>query len=81
MELNTENKLNFGEKLLNFYNLNKVKIFTLLIVILLVTTSFIFLKHQKKKNNTLITEKYVKAGIYLSEKKKIMKQKNFMRRL
>tara|TARA_B000000532_G_C18866381_1_gene406427 strand:- start:273 stop:782 length:510 start_codon:yes stop_codon:yes gene_type:complete len=69
MELNTENKLNFGEKLLNFYNLNKVKIFTLLIVILLVVTFLIFLKHQKKKNNTLITEKYVKAGIYLSAKK------------
>ena len=49
MELNTENKLNFGEKLLNFYNLNKVKIFTLLLVILLVVTSFIFLKQSKKK--------------------------------
>ncbi|MDC0385760.1 hypothetical protein OAM06_03605, partial [Pelagibacteraceae bacterium] len=64
MELNTENKLNFSEKLLNFYNHNKIKIFTLLFVTLLVVTSFIFLNHQKKKKNTLISEKYVKAGIY-----------------
>ena len=56
MELNTENKLNFGEKLLNFYNHNKIKIFTLLFVTLLVVTSFIFLNHQKKKKNTLISE-------------------------
>ena len=69
MELNTENKLNFSEKLLNFYNHNKVKIFTLLFVSLLVATSLIFLNHQKKKKNTLISEKYVKAGIYLSAKK------------
>lgn len=69
MELNTESKLNFGEKLLNFYNLNKVKIFTLLLVLLLILTSLIFLNNQKKKKNTLITEKYVKAGIYLSVKK------------
>ena len=69
MELNTESKLNFGEKLLNFYNLNKVKIFTLLLVLLLILTSLIFLNNQKKKKNTLIPEKYVKAGIYLSVKK------------
>ena len=69
MELNTENKLNFREKLINFYNLNKVKIFTLLFVILLILTSFIFLNNQKQKKITLISEKYVEAGIYLSAKK------------
>ena len=69
MELNTENKLNFREKLINFYNLNKVKIFTLLFVILLILASFIFLNNQKQKKITLISEKYVEAGIYLSAKK------------
>jgi hypothetical protein len=69
MELNTEDKLNFGEKLLNFYNLNKVKIFTFLFIILLVVTTFIFLKNQKHKKDILITEKYVEAGIYLMAKK------------
>ena len=56
-------------KLINFYNLNKVKIFILLFVILLILASFIFLNNQKQKKITLISEKYVEAGIYLSAKK------------
>ena len=79
MELNTENKLNFGERLLNFYNFNKGKLFSLLFIILLVVASLIFLNHHKNKKNILISEKYVEAGIKLAEKK-IMKQRNFMRR-
>ena len=51
MELNTENKLNFREKLINFYNLNKVKIFTLLFVILLILASFYFFEQSKTKKN------------------------------
>jgi len=69
MELNTENKLNFGERLLNFYNFNKGKLFSLLFIILLVVTSLIFLNHHKNKKNILISEKYVEAGIKLAEKK------------
>jgi len=69
MELNTENKLNFGERLLNFYNFNKGKLFSLLFIILLVVASLIFLNHHKNKKNILISEKYVEAGIKLAEKK------------
>ena len=74
MEQNLENKINIKLKVLNFYNLNRVKIFALLIICFIALIFILLLEHKKQKNNILIAEKYVQAGIQLSaNKKKIAK--------
>ena len=69
MEQSVESKLEFKNKLINFYNSNKIKIFIIIILIIFFFTSFIFLKYKNEKENSQIAEKYVKAGIYLASNK------------
>ncbi len=70
MEQHQENKLEFKDKLINFYNLNKVKILVFFGVLVLVFFSYSILKYKNEKNNDLIAEQYIKAGLYLSSNKK-----------
>lgn len=63
---NTENKIDFKSKIINFYNKNKFKIFLIAGVILIASIFLIFLDINKNKKNNLISEKYVQAGIYLA---------------
>ena len=69
MEDNLEQKLDFKKKLINFYNLNKFKVFTFLIIITIATILFLLLKINNQKKNIEISERYVEAGIYLSSNK------------
>ena len=69
MEQSVESKIEFKNKLINFYNSNKIKIFLIVILIIIFFTSFIFLKYKNEKENSQIAEKYVKAGIYLASNK------------
>ena len=69
MEQSVERKIEFKNKLINFYNSNKIKIFLIVILIIIFFTSFIFLKYKNEKENSQIAEKYVKAGIYLASNK------------
>lgn len=69
MEQNLENKINIKLKVLNFYNLNRVKIFALLIICFIALIFILLLEHKKQKNNILIAEKYVQASLYLSSNK------------
>lgn len=70
MDQSVENKIGIKDKLINFYNSNKLKIFSFIFIILVSVIAFyLFKQHQIKKNN-LIAEQYVKAGIYLSSNKK-----------
>ncbi len=69
MEQSVESKTEFKDKLINFYNSNKIKIFIIIILIIIFFTSFIFLKYKNEKENSQIAEKYVKAGIYLASNK------------
>lgn len=70
MENNIENKIDINNRLSNFYKLNKVKIFTIIIISFVVVISIFLLKHNNKKNNILIAEKYVEAGLQLSKNNK-----------
>ena len=69
MEQNEKTKKSFKEKLFNFYNLNKIKIYIIILFIFLAIISLFFLKYNNKKNNVLTAEKYIQAGIYLSSNK------------
>lgn len=65
-----EKKIEFKDKLLNFYNNNKFKIYLSLFILLIgLALTALYENIQNKKAN-LIAEKYIKAGLYLSENKK-----------
>ena len=70
MDQSLENKLNFKDKILNFYNLNKIKIYIILIIFILSLLSLAFINYKNDKKNVLISEKYVQAGLYLASNKK-----------
>ena len=69
MEEKLNNKLELKTKLINFYNLNKVKIFTFILITIITLITIIFLKINDEKKNILLAEKYIQAGIFLTSNK------------
>lgn len=71
MENEITDKLNLIDKTINI--IKKKKLFLLVVFILIVLTLIgtIYLNHQKDSRNKEISEKYIKAGIYLSSDDKI----------
>ena len=70
MEQNIEDKIELKDKIKNFYNNNKVKLYALILIIFIAIFFTIFQKNSIKKKNILIAEKYVQAGLHLSSNKK-----------
>ena len=70
MEESLENKINLKNKLIKFYNIQKVKIYSLIFILIICLISYAFLKYKNEKKNILISEKYIKAGFYLASDKK-----------
>ena len=70
MEESLENKINLKNKLIKFYNIQKVKIYSLIFILIICLISYAFLKYKNEKKNILISEKYIKAGFYLAADKK-----------
>ena len=68
MDQNLNKKLTLKEYLVNFFNNNRFTIIFIILLLLISIFSIIILKENKKKENVLLSEKYVKAGILLSEK-------------
>ena len=66
MSQELENKLEFKDKLFNFYNLHKLKLLTSIIILILIIIMGIFLKINNDKKNIIVAEKFVQAGIHLS---------------
>ena len=66
MDQNLERKQELKNKIINFYNLNKVKVFFFIIIFLMGVISTIFFKINSERKNILISEKYIQAGLYLS---------------
>ena len=66
MDLNENRKIGLGEKLINLFNKNRIKIYILIVLILVSIFFLFFFKNQKINNNNSIAEKYIEAGIYLS---------------
>ena len=70
MQQNTENRLDLKNKIIAFYNNNKLKIYIIILILILILIFSIFLTHLNKKKNILISEKYIQASIYLKTDKK-----------
>ena len=66
MDQNLERKQEFKNKIINFYNLNKVKVFFFILIFLIGVISTIFFKINSERKNILISDKYIQAGLYLS---------------
>ena len=67
MEENIDTRLDLKEQVNNLYQKNKIKILSIISIIILAIFLVLFLGINKKKNNILVSEKYIEAGIHLSE--------------
>ena len=70
MDQDTESKLDFKNKLINFYKLNKVKVYISIIILLITLVIVSFINYQSERKNKLIAERYVQAGLFLASNKK-----------
>ena len=66
MDQSGENNKELKDKILNFYSLNKLKIFFTILIIILAIFTFFFMKLSNEKKNVIISEKYIEAGLYLA---------------
>ena len=66
MDQNLERKQELKNKIINFYNLNKVKVFFLILILIIGVISTFFLKINNERKSILISDKYIQAGLYLS---------------
>ncbi len=66
MDTEINKKIELKDKLINFYNSNKVKIYIFFIIVIVVSVFITFLKVKLEKKNEKIAENYVKAGILLN---------------
>ena len=70
MENEFENNLSFKDKLQNILKNNKKKITTILITLVLVIGGVAYNDYSQNLKHSQISEKYIIAGIYLSQNKK-----------
>ena len=70
MEQNENNKKEFKNKVFQFYNFNKKKIYIILGILILAIFSVNFIQIKNEKENILIAEKYIKAGLLFTSQNK-----------
>ena len=70
MDQGLDKKYSFKENFIFFIKKNKFKLCIFLSIILISLFLLVFLKYNKEKQNIIISEKYIKAGLLLSEGKK-----------
>ena len=70
MEQNVNNNIELKDRLISFYNNNKLKIYVFFLTLIIILFSTVLFKVNKDKKNILIAEKYIEAGLYLASDKK-----------
>ena len=70
MEQNIENKIDYKSRLYNLYRFNKKKLYIFVFILISILIASIFLKYNSNKKDILISENYIKAGVFLSLDKK-----------
>ena len=66
MDENIEHKLDQKERVINFYNNNKNKIFIIIGIFIILLSLFSYLNYNNEKKNIVISEKYIQAGLFLA---------------
>ena len=69
MEQNLESKLELKNKIINFYNQNKLKIYVFIFLLLSIFVVITVFEYNNQKKNISISEKYIKAGMNLAANK------------
>tara|TARA_Y100001958_G_C21027990_1_gene402043 strand:+ start:67 stop:576 length:510 start_codon:yes stop_codon:yes gene_type:complete len=77
MDQELDNKFELKDKLISFYQKNKLSILTSVCLLIILIISFFFIQNLRLKNNELIGEKYIQAGLYLASDKKEESKKLF----
>ena len=70
MEQEIENKTEIKKRLIDYYFKNKIKIFAVVLSLISIFILSIIFTYNKEKKNILIADKYLKAGIFLSNNNK-----------
>ena len=70
MDKTEESKIEIKDKIINFFNNNKAKIYIFIFILVTSLVLFSFLKFNNEKKNIIAAEKYIEAGIYLETNKK-----------
>ena len=70
MDNSVQNKIETKNRIINFLNANKSRIFLLIFILLIILGSFIFFKVNNEKKNIAVAEKYIEANLFLSSNKK-----------
>ena len=70
MDKTEENKIEIKDKIINFFNNHKAKIYLFIFILVLSLVLLFFLKVNNEKKNIIAAEKYIEAGIYLETNKK-----------
>ena len=65
MDQNTDKKVEFTDKLRLFFISHKIKIILLVCVLLIILVIFSIIKVNQERQNILVSEKFIKANIYL----------------
>ena len=71
MDEKSEDKLEFKEKLINFYKSNKIKVYIFITLLILSIFSLMLFKFYNEKKNSLISDKFVQAGLFLANNQKV----------
>tara|TARA_X000000950_G_scaffold262211_1_gene333238 strand:+ start:1081 stop:1590 length:510 start_codon:yes stop_codon:yes gene_type:complete len=69
MEQKLESNLKLKNKIINFYNLNRLKIYIFIFLLLSIFIAMTFMKYNHNQKNVLISEKYIEAGMNLAANK------------
>ena len=69
MDQSLEKKTELKDRIINFYKENKLKIYLFIFLFFLTLAFLFFIEVKERKNNKLISEKYILAGIFLSQDK------------
>ena len=71
MDNSVQNKIETKNRIINFLNANKSRIFLLIFILLIILGSFIFFKVNNEKKNIAVAEKYIEANLFLSSNKNL----------
>lgn len=66
METDINGKTEFKNKLIYFFNKNKMKIYISILFLIILSISLIFYKNYLEKKNIITADNYIKAGLYLA---------------
>ena len=70
MDQNLDHKSNLKDRFSSLFLKHKIKIIFIIIIVIICSVIFLFFKENERKENIKLSEKYIKADLLLSNKKK-----------